>query len=69
MPDDRVVELVHRQIDGEITPAGAQELWELRRRDEEIDSYFLDMCSVCEALDAVRLAEPPARFAEAVATR
>lgn len=69
MPDERAVELVHRQIDGEITPAGARELWELRGQDEEVDAFFLDMCAVCEALDAVRLTEPPPRFAEMVATR
>ena len=60
MVDERIIELIHKDIDGVIPPAERAILAEYRTKDPEVESLAKELRAVAEELATVRPVEAPA---------
>jgi hypothetical protein len=66
MPEERVIDLIQRDIDGDTTPEEQAELRDRLERDVDSRIYYDGIRHVAAALEATPASEPPANFTLAV---
>jgi hypothetical protein len=66
MPDDRMLELLNAEIDGELSAAERAELSQRLLNDPQARTAREELRRTCTGLDALPLAEPPAELRERI---
>ena len=66
MPDDRTLELLNLEIDGELSAADRADLSRRLLNDPQARAAREDLRRTCNELDALPLAEPPAELRERI---
>lgn len=62
MPEERIIDLIQRDIDGETSPAEQAELRDRMERDADSRLYYDGIRHVAATLEAAPASEPPASF-------
>ena len=65
MPDDRMLELLNAEIDGELSAAERAELSQRLLNDPQARTAREELRRTCTGLDALPRAEPPAELRNA----
>ena len=66
MIDDRILELINKDVDGTILPAEREMLDDYRKRDPEIDPLAEGLRQMVADLDGIQAVEPPPTLAPGV---
>ena len=64
--DDKYLELINADIDGELDEAGKRELAEYLATNEEAQQAYDELAALCGQLDAVEAVEPPPHLKYAI---